>query len=127
MPHHRKRVEGKKGQEGRRESQSPRYKLTPQQQSAAKRDAFAEALFHGEGKEEVAGWIEGYLFKIEGGDDLENGEVKMSAGEVEAGDGADEPATTETETGAGGKGSSSDSSAEVETVSEGVVKVKLGQ
>ncbi|CAK9779907.1 hypothetical protein CC85DRAFT_288420 [Cutaneotrichosporon oleaginosum] len=46
--------------------------------NAAKRDAFAEAVFAGEGKEEVAGWIEGYVWKIEGDDD----EVRVSAGEV---------------------------------------------
>ncbi|BEI84286.1 hypothetical protein CcaverHIS002_0408900 [Cutaneotrichosporon cavernicola] len=44
--------------------------------NGAGRDAFAEALFSGEGKEEVAGWIEGYIWKIEGDDD----EVRMTAG-----------------------------------------------
>ncbi|GMK57098.1 hypothetical protein CspeluHIS016_0309380 [Cutaneotrichosporon spelunceum] len=48
------------------------------QTNAAGRDAFAEALFAGEGKEEVAGWIEGYIWKIEGDDN----EVRMTAGEV---------------------------------------------
>jgi hypothetical protein len=54
------------------------------------RDAFAEALFAGEGKEEVAGWIEGYLWKIEG-DDGED--FKLSAGETNgaADEAADEP------------------------------------
>lgn len=65
-----------------------------------KRDAFTEALFAGEGKEEVAGYIEGFLFKAEG--DLgEDGEIKMSAGEVEetsSGDkGAEEEAVKELE------------------------------
>ena len=35
------------------------------------RDAFAEAVFAGEGKEEVAGYIEGYLWRAEGGEDEE--------------------------------------------------------
>ena len=39
-----------------------------QQKNAAGRDAFAEALFAGEGKEEVAGWIEGFLWRVEGGE-----------------------------------------------------------
>ncbi|CAD6580627.1 MAG: hypothetical protein TREMPRED_002789 [Tremellales sp. Tagirdzhanova-0007] len=41
------------------------------QKNAAGRDAFAEALFAGEGKEEIAGWIEGFLWRVEGGDDEE--------------------------------------------------------
>ena len=40
-----------------------------QQKNAAGRDALAEAIFAGEGKEEVAGWIEGFLWRVEGGDD----------------------------------------------------------
>lgn len=40
-----------------------------QQKNAAGRDAFREALFAGEGKEEVAGWIEGFLWRVEGGAD----------------------------------------------------------
>jgi hypothetical protein len=44
--------------------------LTLQQKNRSERDAFDEALFAGEGKEEVAGWIEGYLYKVEG-DDME--------------------------------------------------------
>ncbi|WVF68513.1 hypothetical protein IAT40_003280 [Kwoniella sp. CBS 6097] len=47
------------------------------QTNAAGRDAFAESIFAGEGKEEVSGWIEGYLYKIEGGDD-EEGEQQPS-------------------------------------------------
>jgi ankyrin repeat protein len=43
-------------------------KLTMQQKNRSERDAFSEALFAGEGKEEVAGWIEGYLYKKEGPD-----------------------------------------------------------
>jgi hypothetical protein len=39
-----------------------------QQKNRSERDAFSEALFAGEGKEEVAGWIEGYLYKKEGPD-----------------------------------------------------------
>jgi hypothetical protein len=46
-------------------------------------------MFAGEGKEEVAGWIEGYLWKIEGDDD----EVRMSAGDV--GEGITAEATDE--------------------------------
>ena len=42
--------------------------LTMQQKNRSERDAFSEALFAGEGKEEVAGWIEGYLYKKEGPD-----------------------------------------------------------
>lgn len=43
-------------------------------------------MFAGEGKEEVSGWIEGYLYKVEGGDDEEEGEgegkeIKMSVGD----------------------------------------------
>ncbi|ORY34686.1 ankyrin repeat-containing domain protein [Naematelia encephala] len=45
--------------------------LLLKQKSKAGRDAFSEALFAGEGKEEVAGWIEGYLWRIEGGDEDE--------------------------------------------------------
>ncbi|RSH78377.1 uncharacterized protein EHS24_002102 [Apiotrichum porosum] len=64
------------------------------QKNAADRDAFAEAIFAGEGKEEVAGWIEGFLWKAEGGDDnpnikvteTEDGEVKMTVGEAEGSD-----------------------------------------
>lgn len=43
-------------------------------------------MFAGEGKEEVSGWIEGYLYKVEGEDDEEEGEgegkeIKMSVGD----------------------------------------------
>lgn len=43
-------------------------------------------MFAGEGKEEVSGWIEGYLYKVEGGDDEEEAEgegkeIKMSVGD----------------------------------------------
>lgn len=43
-------------------------------------------MFAGEGKEEVSGWIEGYLYKVEGGDDEEDAEgegkeIKMSVGD----------------------------------------------
>ncbi|KAK1923633.1 hypothetical protein DB88DRAFT_491901 [Papiliotrema laurentii] len=41
------------------------------QKNRAGRDAFAEAIFAGEGKEEVAGYIEGYLWRAEGGGDEE--------------------------------------------------------
>ncbi|KAI9638792.1 uncharacterized protein MKK02DRAFT_31111 [Dioszegia hungarica] len=71
------------------------------QQNRAKRDAFTEALFHGEGKEEIAGYIEGYLFKAEGDGTDGEGEIKMTAGEVEEaqeGDkGAEEEAVKELE------------------------------
>ncbi|WVQ96060.1 hypothetical protein IAU59_003160 [Kwoniella sp. CBS 9459] len=55
------------------------------QTNAAGRDAFAESIFAGEGKEEVSGWIEGYLYKIEGGDDEDEQPSKASgaAAEVE--------------------------------------------
>ncbi|KAL0247040.1 hypothetical protein I308_104073 [Cryptococcus tetragattii IND107] len=56
------------------------------QKNASGRDAFLESMFAGEGKEEVSGWIEGYLYKVEGGDDEEEGEgegkeIKMSVGD----------------------------------------------
>ncbi|WWC65883.1 uncharacterized protein I303_108505 [Kwoniella dejecticola CBS 10117] len=62
------------------------------QTNANKRDAFAESIFAGEGKEEVSGWIEGYLYKVEGGDEEEeapkgadveerDGEVKVIEGD----------------------------------------------
>ncbi|TXT15656.1 hypothetical protein VHUM_00159 [Vanrija humicola] len=57
------------------------------QKNAAGRDAFSEAIFAGEGKEEVAGWIEGYLWKIEGGDEEEEGAAAAAGAE-----GADEEA-----------------------------------
>jgi len=63
--------------------------MLAQQKNAAGRDAFSEATFAGEGKEEVAGWIEGFLWRVEGGDDLDD-EVKENGGkrevEVEHGD-----------------------------------------
>lgn len=58
-----------------------------QQTNRAGRDAFAESIFAGEGKEEVSGWIEGYLWKIEGDDEelVKEGEgeedVQMEAGD----------------------------------------------
>lgn len=56
------------------------------QKNASGRDAFLESMFAGEGKEEVSGWIEGYLYRVEGGDDEEEGEgegkeIKMSVGD----------------------------------------------
>ncbi|WVW86871.1 hypothetical protein I302_108926 [Kwoniella bestiolae CBS 10118] len=55
------------------------------QTNANKRDAFAESIFAGEGKEEVSGWIEGYLYKVEGGDDEEEQPSKDAS--VEEGEG----------------------------------------
>lgn len=57
-----------------------------QQKNASGRDTFLESMFAGEGKEEVSGWIEGYLYRVEGGDDEEEGEgegkeIKMSVGD----------------------------------------------
>jgi hypothetical protein len=49
-----------------------------------------EALFAGEGKEEVAGWIEGYLFKHEGPGDEEDGPGDDQVEEEGAVDGVDE-------------------------------------
>jgi hypothetical protein len=49
-------------------SPSASMNLIAQQKNRSERDAFSEALFAGEGKEEVAGWIEGYLYKVEGPD-----------------------------------------------------------
>ncbi|WVN89961.1 uncharacterized protein L203_105191 [Cryptococcus depauperatus CBS 7841] len=55
------------------------------QKNASGRDAFLESIFAGEGKEEVSGWIEGYLYKAEGCDDEESAgkseEVKMEEGD----------------------------------------------
>lgn len=59
-----------------------------QLKNRAGRDAFAEALHAGEGKEEVAGWIEGYLFKTEGGGDDEPPDTE----EASAGIATDGPA-----------------------------------
>jgi hypothetical protein len=39
-----------------------------QQINASGRDAFHESVWLGEGREEVAGWIEGFIVKIEGPD-----------------------------------------------------------
>jgi hypothetical protein len=39
-----------------------------QQTNASGRDAFHESVWLGEGREEVAGWIEGFIVKIEGPD-----------------------------------------------------------
>ena len=41
----------------------------------------------------MAGWIEGYLFKVEGGDDIPEEGIKMTAGEVED-EGADQKETS---------------------------------
>ncbi|OCF61817.1 cytoplasmic protein [Kwoniella mangroviensis CBS 10435] len=59
--------------------------LLLKQTNANKRDAFAESIFAGEGKEEVSGWIEGYLYKVEGGDDEEEPpkDAQMEEGEGE--------------------------------------------
>ncbi|GHJ85569.1 hypothetical protein NliqN6_1971 [Naganishia liquefaciens] len=38
------------------------------QTNASGRDAFHESIWLGEGREEVAGWIEGFIVKTEGGD-----------------------------------------------------------
>ncbi|WWD20353.1 hypothetical protein CI109_104829 [Kwoniella shandongensis] len=56
------------------------------QKNASGRDAFLESLFAGEGKEEVSGWIEGYLYRIEGDDDEEVG----AEGEETKGEGEEE-------------------------------------
>ncbi|WVQ66452.1 uncharacterized protein L199_004633 [Kwoniella botswanensis] len=63
------------------------------QTNANNRDAFAESIFAGEGKEEVSGWIEGYLYKVEGGDDEEeptkDAQVEEGEGEVKVIEGDD--------------------------------------
>lgn len=46
-----------------------------QQKNAAGRDALAEATFAGEGKEQVAGWLEGFVWKAEGGRDEPEGAI----------------------------------------------------
>ncbi|KAK8849726.1 hypothetical protein IAR55_005061 [Kwoniella newhampshirensis] len=60
------------------------------QKNASGRDAFLESMFAGEGKEEVSGWIEGYLYRVEGDDDEEEEQATTGGGEtevkVEAGD-----------------------------------------
>lgn len=55
-----------------------------QQKNRLGRDAFAESLFAGEGKEEVAGYIEGFLFKAEGGagEEGEEASTKEEGGDV---------------------------------------------
>ncbi|KAL1413376.1 ankyrin repeat-containing protein [Vanrija albida] len=65
------------------------------QTNAAGRAAFSEAIFAAEGKEEVAGWIEGYLWKIEGGDDDE--EEGAAAAAAAAPEGEEGAADAETE------------------------------
>lgn len=47
-----------------------------QQKNAAGRDALAEATFAGEGKEQVAGWLEGFVWKAEGGKDEPEKEIE---------------------------------------------------
>ncbi|WWC95415.1 hypothetical protein V866_002278 [Kwoniella sp. B9012] len=63
------------------------------QTNASNRDAFAESIFAGEGKEEVSGWIEGYLYKVEGGGDEEeppkDAQVEEGEGEVKVIEGDD--------------------------------------
>ena len=55
-----------------------------QQKNAAGRDALAAAVFAGEGKEQVAGWIEGFVWKAEGGDEEEyESQVQAEVGNVE--------------------------------------------
>ena len=55
-----------------------------QQKNAAGRDALAAAGFAGEGKEQVAGWIEGFVWKAEGGDEEEyESQVQAEVGNVE--------------------------------------------
>ncbi|TYJ58929.1 hypothetical protein B9479_000363 [Cryptococcus floricola] len=55
------------------------------QKNANGRDAFLESCWSGEGKEEVSGWIEGYLYRVEGADDedyeAQAKEVKMEEGD----------------------------------------------
>jgi hypothetical protein len=43
-----------------------------------------EAVFAGDGKEEVAGWIEGYLFREEGGIDDDPDEGKGGGSDADA-------------------------------------------
>lgn len=43
-------------------------RISSQQTNASGRDAFHESVWLGEGREEVAGWIEGFIVKTEGGD-----------------------------------------------------------
>ena len=45
-----------------------------QQKNGAGRDAFDESMWAGEGREEVSGWIEGYLGKLTGDEGFEEPE-----------------------------------------------------
>jgi hypothetical protein len=58
---------------------------TSQQTNASGRDAFAESIFAGEGKEEVSGYIEGFLYRAEGGEEADARDVEEEV-RVEAGD-----------------------------------------
>lgn len=90
-------MDGHGGQIAKAQLREPRSKLTPsQQKNAAGRDAFEEAVFAGEGKEEVAGWIEGYVWKAEGGkDEKEEPTEQTEEVTLKMGDTSGEGAVTE--------------------------------
>ena len=50
-----------------------------QQKNGAGRDAFDESMWAGEGREEVSGWIEGYLGKLTGDEGFEEPEQATSS------------------------------------------------
>jgi hypothetical protein len=50
-----------------------------QQKNGAGRDAFDESMWAGEGREEVSGWIEGYLGKLTGDEGYEEPEQSAAA------------------------------------------------
>ncbi|GFZ49684.1 hypothetical protein JCM24511_07086 [Saitozyma sp. JCM 24511] len=49
------------------------------QTNASGRDAFAESIFAGEGKEEVSGYIEGFLYRAEGGEEADARDARDAA------------------------------------------------
>ncbi|KAK4688543.1 hypothetical protein P7C73_g1568, partial [Tremellales sp. Uapishka_1] len=54
------------------------------QKNKAGRDAFAQSVWAGEGKEEVSGWIEGYLYRAEGGEEEDRLDAEAAKAEAEA-------------------------------------------
>jgi hypothetical protein len=70
---------------------------TSQQTNASGRDAFAESIFAGEGKEEVSGYIEGFLYRAEGGEEADARDARDAASgrAIDAGDGVEEEVRVE--------------------------------
>ncbi|RSH93237.1 hypothetical protein EHS25_007591 [Saitozyma podzolica] len=67
------------------------------QTNASGRDAFAESIFAGEGKEEVSGYIEGFLYRAEGGEEADARDARDAASgrAIDAGDGVEEEVRVE--------------------------------